>query len=154
MLQADAMPEGHRVFVCALVGDVEPRVTAAGRLDPKLLRGVDRAEAKRRSLMAAQPEAKQRARVLALLPKAAAMYLKQLEAGLAGDPRGVLRARHILRDYLGPITLTPGKAGELWASYRLNAGALVKEAGTGGLGEAICAVPAVPIRVRVKAGKR
>src|ERR1039458_98798 len=97
MLQADAMPEGHRVFVCALVGDVEPRVTAAGRLDPKLLRGVDRAEAKRRTLMAAQPAAKQRARVLALLPQAAAMYLKQLEAGLAGDPRAVLRARYILR---------------------------------------------------------
>ena len=142
------MPEGHRVFVCALVGDVEPRVTAAGRLDPKLLRGVDRAEAKRRSLMAAQPEAKQRARVLALLPKAAAMYLKQLEAGLAGDPRAVLRARHILRDYLGPITLTPGKAGELWASYRLNPAVLIQN-GTAGRGEAICSVPA-SVKIRVK----
>jgi hypothetical protein len=111
--------------------------------------GIDRAEAKRRAIMAQQAVAKQRAKVLAMLPKAAAMYLKQLEAGLAGDDRAVLRARHIPRDYLGPITLTPGKAGELWASYRLNAGALVKEAGTGGRGEAICSVPAA-VKIRVK----
>jgi signal transduction histidine kinase len=35
----------------------------------------------------------------------------------------------ILKDMLGPITMTPGPNGELWASYRLNTAALVKAAG-------------------------
>jgi hypothetical protein len=60
-----------------------------------------------------------------------------------------LRARHILRDYLGPITLTPGAPGELFATYRLNAGALIKAGGTGGRGEAICPVPRV-VNFKVK----
>ncbi len=56
------------------------------------------------------------------------------------------------QDLLGAITLEPGKVkGELWASYRMNPTALVKGAtGTFGRGEAICAVPALTLRIRVK----
>jgi hypothetical protein len=81
--------------------------------------------------------AKQAAKVLALLPKAAAMYCRQIEQGLEGDPRAALKARIILRDMLGPITMMPGPNGELWAGYRLNTAALVKAAGTGGRGDRI-----------------
>ena len=47
------------------------------------------------------------------------------------------KAHLILRDLLEPITLTPGKKGELWASYRLNPMALVKGAGSHGRGDRI-----------------
>ncbi|HEY5608723.1 MAG TPA: hypothetical protein VIM38_10330, partial [Alphaproteobacteria bacterium] len=62
---------------------------------------------------------------------------KQIKDGLDGDPRAAAKARLILADLLGPITLTPGKRGELWASYRLNPAALVKATGTHGRGDRI-----------------
>jgi hypothetical protein len=64
--------------------------------------------------------------VLAMLPKPAAMYRRQIDQGLEREPRAALRARVILRDMLGPITMTPGSNGELWANYRLNSAALVQ----------------------------
>jgi site-specific DNA recombinase len=98
------------------------------------LQGVIRdVEQKRAVVKAAQPEAKQHARVLALLPKAAQAYAEQLELGIddAGDPRAVQRARLILRDLIGKITYTPRPDGSLWASYRLNPGILVSGPQTG-----------------------
>jgi hypothetical protein len=86
-------------------------------------------ESKRAELQAVQPAARQSARILSMLPKAAAMYRQQIKDGLDGDPRAAAKARLILRDLLGPITLTPGKKGELWASYRLTPAALVKATG-------------------------
>lgn len=99
---------------------------------------IDRAEGKRRQLEAARPHAKQNARVLSMLPCAAAEYRKQIVLGLEGDPRATAKARVILRDLVGPVTLTPGPGkGELWASYKLNPAALFKGAGTGGRGDRI-----------------
>src|SRR5229473_8489458 len=90
------------------------------------LQGVIRdVEQKRAELKAAQPEAKQHARVLALLPKAGKAYATQLEEGIDGDPRATQRARLILRDLIGKITYTPRPDGSLWASYYLNPGILV-----------------------------
>src|ERR1700682_5096906 len=42
---------------------------------------IHRVEGKRRELVAAQPQAKHRARVLAMLPKAAALYRQQIAEG-------------------------------------------------------------------------
>ncbi len=97
---------------------------------------IARVETKRAELQSMQAGARASARVLPLLPKAAALYRKQIEAGLEGDVEAAHRARGILRDLLGPITLTPdGEA--LWASYRLDPSALLKAAGTGGRDERI-----------------
>ncbi len=103
----------------------------------ELQAAVDRAEGKRKQLVAAQPAGRQSARVLTMLPKAAALYRKQIEEGLSGDPQAVLRAKAILRDLVGTVTLSTGKDGEVWASYRLNPAALVKSAGTVGRGDRI-----------------
>lgn len=59
-----------------------------------------------------QPAARKSARILSLLPKAAAMYRKQVKDGLDGDERAMANAHLFLRDLLGPITLTPGGKGE------------------------------------------
>jgi site-specific DNA recombinase len=95
------------------------------------------AEAKRRELQAAQPAAKQEAQILSMLPRAAALYLKQLERGLAGDPREAARGRAMLGAMTGPISLSPGADGSLWASYRLNHAALVRTASFHGRGDRI-----------------
>lgn len=104
----------------------------------ELQAAIDRAEAKRRELQAAQPAARQSARILSMLPKAAALYRRQIELGLAGDSSAVLKARVLLHDLLGPVTLAPGKQkGELWASYRMNPAALIRGTGTVGRGDRI-----------------
>ena len=102
----------------------------------ELQAGIARAEAKRAELTTTQALPRESARVLSLLPKAAALYRQQIEAGLEGDVEAAYRARAVLRDLLGTITLTPeGEA--LWASYRLNRAALVKGAWTSGRDERI-----------------
>jgi site-specific DNA recombinase len=98
---------------------------------------IERAEAKRREIQAAQPAAKQQARVLAMLPKAAKAYLKQLEEGLAGDSRAAAKGRLIVKDMIGPVSLSPGKDGSLWATYKPDMAVLVRTAGTGGRGDRI-----------------
>jgi len=117
---------------------------------------IEGVEAKRNELKSKQPEQKQHARVLALLPKAAKAYAEQLEAGIDGDPRAVQRARLILRDLIGKITYEPRATG-LWAMYRLNPGVLVSGPHAGnrirGRGEGVCTIPAVPYRVCVKPAK-
>lgn len=104
----------------------------------ELQAAIDRAEFKRRELQAARPEAKRNARVQSLLPKAAELYRKQIEMGLAGDARATAKARLILRDLIGPVALTPGPGkGEFWASYKLVPAALIKATGTSGRGDRI-----------------
>jgi hypothetical protein len=85
-------------------------------------------------------------------PGAAEAFRETVAAGLAGDPAAVASARLVLRSMLGPIKLEPGADGSLWASYGIDFSAVVRAAGTGGRGEAICAVPVV-VRVQVKLGK-
>ena len=99
---------------------------------------IDRAQAKRAELEAAQPAAKQSARILPMLTKAAALYRKQIEAGLDGHAREALKARVILRELLGEIRLEPDANGSLWAVYGVQPAALVKRAtGTGYRGDRI-----------------
>jgi site-specific DNA recombinase len=116
----------------ARIARLQARLVAgdADLMPDEIQLAIDRAQAKRRELQAAQPAAKQTAKVLAMLPKVAGLYLKQIKQGLDGEPRAAAKARIVLRDMLGPITMTPGANGELWASYRLSPAALVKAAGT------------------------
>jgi hypothetical protein len=52
-------------------------------------------------LLAAKPQARHRVRVLAMLPKAAALYRQQIAEGLDGDLRAPSKARVILRQLVG-----------------------------------------------------
>jgi len=106
---------------------------------------------KRNELKAAQPVQRERAKVLAMLPKAAAAYLRQVDAFAAGDRPATQEVRLMLKGMIGPIKLAPEPDGSLWATHRqLDFAALVRTAGTCGRGEALHAVPAVRIRVRVR----
>jgi hypothetical protein len=59
------------------------------------------------------------------------------------------KARALLQSGLGDIRMVPGKDGSLWARYSMQP-AIFLTACTGDRGEAICAVPAVRVRSRVK----
>jgi hypothetical protein len=114
--------------------------TMAGLDDDERQLLIDKTEAKRKELVAKQPAALQQAKILTMLPKAAAAYLKLIEEGLAGDARSAARVRTILKDMLGPVSLSPGDYGSLWAAYFDNPWALVKDAipaGTDGRGDRI-----------------
>jgi hypothetical protein len=56
-----------------------------------------------------------------------------------------LKARVILRELLGPITLTPKAKGALEASWSWNPAALGKGARIVGRGDLVCSVPTSPI---------
>ena len=99
---------------------------------------IDRADAKRRELQAQQPEAIQSAKVLSMLPKAAALYRQQITQGLDGNEREALKARIFLRDWFsGEIRLVPDAAGGLVAHWQLNQAALLKQVGSVGSGGVI-----------------
>ncbi len=66
--------------------------------------------------------------MLALLPKAAEAYLRQIEEALEGRTHSALFGRLALRDLIGRIAYTPDPDGSLWASYHLNPGILVSAA--------------------------
>lgn len=99
---------------------------------------IERAQTKRHELAAVQPVAKDAARVLALLPKAASALQRQIREGLDGSPVQMARARLILRDLIGPIQLDQQADGSVWANYRFNPAALIQAAGvTSGRGSRI-----------------
>ncbi|MDB6106295.1 MAG: hypothetical protein JWO52_6294 [Gammaproteobacteria bacterium] len=56
----------------------------------------------------------------------------------------------MLRKLLGGIPQEPGEGGNLWATCEVQPGALIRSAVTSGRGEAICDVPAVHMRIRVR----
>jgi hypothetical protein len=71
------------------------------------------------------------------MPRTAELYREQIDLGLGGDPAAAARARTILREMLGEITLSPAEDGSLWAEYAMQRAALLKDAGTGGRGDRI-----------------
>ena len=98
---------------------------------------------KRSVLIDEQLAARDSAKILAALPKAAAAYKRQIEKGLEADRREANKAGAILRDLLGPIQMCPGEDGSLWAEFDARPADLLKKAvGTsvesGGSGGAIC----------------
>jgi site-specific DNA recombinase len=100
---------------------------------------IGRAEVKLHELEARQPSAKESARVLSMLPRAAELYRRQVANGLSGDPREALKARVTLRSLVvgGRIVLSPGEGGSLWAKFSMAPAMLLKATGTGGRGDRI-----------------
>lgn len=101
-----------------------------------LLAAIERAEARRREILEAQPQAKAQANVQRLLPKAAQMARQWLGAALDGSAPVSGRARPMLRDFFGgQIRLAPGaEPGSLWADFQLHPAALLRAAGAGTCG--------------------
>jgi hypothetical protein len=136
--------EARAVAVPRELADLDARITRLrerlGRGDPdmapdEIQAAIDRAEEKRRELEAAQPAARAGAKVLAMLPKAAALYRAQIEAGLDGDARAAAKARIILRGLFGgKIRLLPQLDGGLVAEWALQPAALLRAIGTDGSG--------------------
>jgi len=74
---------------------------------------------------AEQPEARQSAKVLSMLPRAAELYCRQVEQGLDGNAREALKARVFLREWFsGKIRLEPVPGGGLMAHWNQNVAAL------------------------------
>lgn len=105
----------------------------------ELQAAIDRAEAKCGQAFDVQPTERENARVLAMLPRTAELYRKQIDQGLGGDPAASAKARTILREMLSEIMLSPGEGGSLWAEYAMQPAALLMGAGagTGGRGDRI-----------------
>lgn len=136
-----------RATVPAEVEDLDRRIT---RLRDRLKAGdpdlaadelaaiIQKAEAKRAELLAAQPEAKRMDKVLHALPAAAEQYRQQITKGLQGNPTEAGRARIAVRKLLGDqINLLPAKGGKhLVAHLEFQRAALVAGAvgsvGSGG----------------------
>ncbi len=96
---------------------------------------IERAEAKRRELEQHQPAAKETAKILSILPKAATFYRAQIRKGLNGDTRAALKARMILRELFGgEIRLAPEPDGGLTAHWNLQTAVLLRAVGSGGSG--------------------
>ena len=57
--------------------------------------------------------------LIAMSPKAAKEYRRQITLALDKDPRASDKARAILRKLLGPIDLRPGPDKNLWADYKV-----------------------------------
>jgi chromosome segregation ATPase len=99
---------------------------------------IQKAEAKRAELLAAQPEAKRMDKVLHALPAAAEQYRQQITKGLQGNRTEAGRARIAVRKLLGDqINLLPAKGGKhLVAHLEFQRAALVAGAvgsvGSGG----------------------
>ena len=81
-----------------------------------------------------QPAAKQSAKMLATLSKAAELYRRQIAQGLDNDARAAGKARALLRKLLGTIRLCPGPDNSLWAEYEMQPAALLKQAGVASAG--------------------
>src|SRR5260221_2612239 len=78
---------------------------------------LSKAEEKRRSLLNA-PSVTTGARVISMLPSAAADFREQIKHGLAGDAGASLKARVVLRQYFGgQIKMIPDQDGSLYAAY-------------------------------------
>lgn len=96
---------------------------------------IERAEAKRGELVKAQPMAKESAKILAILPRAAAEFRRQVDEGLSGNERAALRAKPFLREaFGGKIEMSPGADGSLFALIQLHPAVLLRGAGSDGSG--------------------
>jgi hypothetical protein len=118
----------------------------------ELQAAIDRAEAKRRDVQQNQLEvAGQPPKVLAILPRAAELYRRQIARGLQGNPDAALKARIFLREWFGgKIRLEPLPDGGLVAHWNQNVAALLRGVGTCGSGGVISPYPKGFIRHRVR----
>ncbi len=105
-------------------------------MSPDELQGViERAEAKRRELVEQQPAMKAAAKVIRMLPNAAARAQRVISEALAGDMRASLKARAMLREaFNGEIVLEPREGNQLWTMASVNRAAPLRLVGTSGSG--------------------
>lgn len=101
----------------------------------ELQAAIDRAEAKRRDLQDQQlGSTAPMSKALALMPRAAEIYRRQVALGLDGNPQVAQKARLFLREWFGgKIRLEPLADGGSMAHWNQNIGALVS-AGVGTYG--------------------
>jgi site-specific DNA recombinase len=128
--QADQVPR-EVLEISARIDRLRERLKAGDPdLDADELQGaIESAERKRRDLQNAQPAAKASARVRAMLPKAAKLYTRQIDLGLAGDEREALKARVFLREaFGGEIRLEADAAGGLTAHWMQQSACLMTAA--------------------------
>ena len=105
--------------------------------DDELQAAIDRAQAKRQELAAAtQPAGSAAAKVLSMLPKAAEAYRKQVIAGLDGDLEATARARDILRDLVGTVTIK-SEGEQVWGEFEARPDVLLGVADRIGRGDRI-----------------
>ena len=129
-VHADQVPR-EVLEISAKIDRLRERIRAG---DPdldgdELQAAVGRAEVKRRELQNSQPAAKASARVRAMLPKAAKLYTRQIELGLAGDEREALKARVFLREaFGGEIKLEADADGGLTAHWMQQSACLMTAA--------------------------
>jgi hypothetical protein len=75
------------------------------------------------------PAAKDTARVIALLPQAAAEYRQQINEGLGDSPAQAAKARLILRELIGPVELDQQPDGWVRIHYKIKPSVLIQAAG-------------------------
>jgi hypothetical protein len=93
---------------------------------------LSKAEEKRRLLLNG-PSVTNGARVISMLPSAAADFREEIKHGLAGDEGASLKARVVLRQYFGgQIKMIPDETGSLYAEYLQHRIALLPGVGTNG----------------------
>jgi site-specific DNA recombinase len=153
--RAEAVPAELKAISERIARLQDRRCKGDPDLEPdEIQAAIDLAEQKRRELEEAQPDAKESAKMIAMLPNAAKEYRRQITLGLDQDARAANKARTFLRKLLGPIELCPGPDKSLWARYEICPAALLKAgaagASTDGSGGVVCAVPTVTRRIRLK----
>jgi len=72
------------------------------------------------------PRANDGARVLAMLPRAAEEYRREIALGRHGDAAAALKIRVKLRELLGDIRLEPAEDGSFWQPTRCSREALIR----------------------------
>jgi hypothetical protein len=97
---------------------------------------IEKAEAKHRELHSQQLGANlPTSKLLALMPRAAEIYRRQVALGLDGNPQAALKVRLFSREWFGAkIRLEPLADGGLMAHWDQNVGALVSAVATFGSG--------------------
>lgn len=98
---------------------------------------IERALAKREELTRPAPRANDGARALAMLPRAAEEYRREIALGRHGDAAAALKIRVKLRELLGDIRLEPAEDGSFWQPTRCSREALIRAGVTIGRGERI-----------------
>jgi len=101
-----------RSYAGIIRGNHPPGSRADLSIARPLLAAIEKAEDKSAELLAASPDSKVTFKLLAGLNKVAALYLRQIVDGLAGDPRAAAKARVILRElFCGEIRVQPQADG-------------------------------------------
>lgn len=100
----------------------------------ELQAAIQKAEEKRTAMLA-EPVDRKSARILSVLPKAAAEMRREIDAMLEGHSTD--RVRMLLRREIGQIQLEPDADGALWANVAFRPEALLLTGGINGRGERI-----------------